>query len=134
MVAWSVDVQCDTCQLNIVFGLQKRACEKVASHALRIFTREAYKWIQYIDQVLYSSRYQYVSPPRISYYIGLVASPVNAEGETVPNPRHAPTKVPPYTCSACRAMLCASDPETWLRTSHAIHMPTQNCLRWLLVI
>jgi hypothetical protein len=30
-VAWSEDVQCDTCQLNIVSGLLKRACEKVAS-------------------------------------------------------------------------------------------------------
>jgi hypothetical protein len=28
-LAWSVDVQCDTCQLNIVYGLPKVACQKV---------------------------------------------------------------------------------------------------------
>ena len=31
LVAWSVDVQCDTCQLNIVSGLPKVACQKVSS-------------------------------------------------------------------------------------------------------
>jgi hypothetical protein len=62
LVAWSIDVQCDTCQLNIVSGLPKRTCEKVAFHPLCRFTGEAYKWIQYIDQVPYSSRYQYVRP------------------------------------------------------------------------
>jgi hypothetical protein len=31
LIAWSVDVQCDTCQLNIVSGLPKVACEKVSS-------------------------------------------------------------------------------------------------------
>jgi hypothetical protein len=31
VLAWTEDVHCDTCQLNIVSGLPKRACEKVAS-------------------------------------------------------------------------------------------------------
>jgi hypothetical protein len=61
-IAWSVDVQCDTCQLNIVSGPGKIALSKSGLHALRKFTWEAYKWIQYIYQVPYSSWYRYVRP------------------------------------------------------------------------
>ena len=62
-VAWSVDVQCDTCQLNIASGPGKIALSKSGLHALRRFTGESYKWIQYIYQVPYSSRCRYVRPP-----------------------------------------------------------------------
>jgi hypothetical protein len=68
-IAWSVDVPTELIKstlINIVSGLQKRTCEKVAFHPLRNFTGEAYEWIQYIDRVLYSSRYRDVHPPCIS--------------------------------------------------------------------
>ena len=42
--------------------VSKTPMSKRGLHALRNFTRETYKWIQYIDQVLYSSRWVRASP------------------------------------------------------------------------
>jgi hypothetical protein len=64
-MAWSVDVQTELIKptLIIVSGLRKTPMSKSGFHALRHSTREAYKCIQSIYQVLYSIRVVRAPPP-----------------------------------------------------------------------